>query len=121
MPAFVLTVIREEFRVHPKNTEVSIGSDAVIECQPPKGQPEPQIRWKKDDAFIDVNERLFIDDIGWLHIDDARKEDAGLYVCVAYNIGGERDSTAARISIRGIRLIEILFDIYCLFYYCGDE
>lgn len=32
---------------------VAAGEPAVMECQPPRGHPEPTISWKKDGVTID--------------------------------------------------------------------
>ena len=97
----ILTVIGNDFREQPANTDVAVGTDAVLDCKPPKGEPEPRIRWRKDNDPIKPSERFIVLDSGGLRIRDTRKEDGGLYVCIAYNIGGEKESLPARLSIRG--------------------
>lgn len=32
---------------------VAVGEPAVLECQPPRGHPEPTISWRKDGANLD--------------------------------------------------------------------
>lgn len=32
---------------------VAVGEPAVLECQPPRGHPEPTISWRKDRIHID--------------------------------------------------------------------
>ncbi len=41
---FVLAVMRDEFRTQPRSQEVGTGDTAILECRPPKGQPEPRVR-----------------------------------------------------------------------------
>lgn len=51
-PCF-LAVLRDDFRQNPADVIVAAGEPAVLECQPPRGHPEPTISWKKDGVNID--------------------------------------------------------------------
>lgn len=47
--SFILkTDIKEEFRVIPKSVQVAAGDSIVLQCSAPKAQPEPSIRWLKN-------------------------------------------------------------------------
>lgn len=46
-------VLRDEFRQNPSDVMVAAGEPAVMECQPPRGHPEPTISWKKDGVNVD--------------------------------------------------------------------
>lgn len=46
-------VLRDDFRQNPADVIVAAGEPAVLECQPPRGHPEPTISWKKDGINID--------------------------------------------------------------------
>lgn len=48
-----LAVLRDDFRQNPADVIVAAGEPAVLECQPPRGHPEPTISWKKDGVNID--------------------------------------------------------------------
>lgn len=42
-----IAFLRDDFRVRPRNVQAVSGQQAVMECSPPKGYPEPKILWKK--------------------------------------------------------------------------
>lgn len=78
-----------------------MGGEVVLPCRPPRGRPDPSVRWKKDSELVKTGDRVVLEESGALRLRDARKEDSGIYVCVAYNIGGEKDSIPARLTVRG--------------------
>lgn len=47
------SVLRDEFRQNPVDVMVAVGEPAVLECQPPRGHPEPTISWRKDGTNLD--------------------------------------------------------------------
>ena len=51
---FCFTDMRDDFRILPKDTDVSVGQDTILKCSPPKGHPSPEVRWKKDGDFLDL-------------------------------------------------------------------
>lgn len=89
--------------MQPRNTEVAIGDTAVLDCRGPRGLPEPRLSWKKDGETIVPADRsrFTVQDTGSLMIQNARKEDTGIYVCVSQNIAGERESDPATLLVLG--------------------
>ncbi|KAJ8256478.1 hypothetical protein COCON_G00186300 [Conger conger] len=92
-------VLRDDFRQNPSDVMVAAGEPAVMECQPPRGHPEPTISWKKDSANIDDRDERITIRGGKLMITNARKSDAGKYVCVGTNMVGERESEIAELTV----------------------
>lgn len=61
---FSSTVLRDDFRQNPSDVMVAVGEPAVMECQPPRGHPEPTISWRKDGTPInDKDERITVSNI----------------------------------------------------------
>uniref|UniRef100_A0A4W4EZJ8 Roundabout, axon guidance receptor, homolog 1 (Drosophila) n=1 Tax=Electrophorus electricus TaxID=8005 RepID=A0A4W4EZJ8_ELEEL len=92
-------VLRDEFRQNPADVMVAEGEPAVLECQPPRGHPEPTISWRKDGANIDDRDERITIRSGKLMITNARKSDAGKYICVGTNMVGERESEIAELTV----------------------
>uniref|UniRef100_A0A3Q2Q889 Roundabout guidance receptor 1 n=1 Tax=Fundulus heteroclitus TaxID=8078 RepID=A0A3Q2Q889_FUNHE len=94
-----VAILRDDFRQNPADVIVAAGEPAVLECQPPRGHPEPTISWKKDGVNIDDRDERITIRGGKLMITNARKSDAGKYVCVGTNMVGERDSEIAELTV----------------------
>ncbi|XP_076131091.1 roundabout homolog 1-like [Alosa pseudoharengus] len=92
-------VLRDDFRQNPADAVVAAGEPVLFECQPPRGHPEPTISWKKDGVNIDDRDDRITIRGGKLMITNARKSDAGKYVCVGTNMVGERDSEVAELTV----------------------
>ncbi|KFO61605.1 Roundabout 2, partial [Corvus brachyrhynchos] len=94
-----VAVLRDDFRQPPGDVVVAAGEPAVLECVPPRGHPEPSISWKKNGVRVsDKDEHLTIRG-GKLMVASTHKSDAGVYVCVATNVVGERDSEPAELVV----------------------
>ncbi|KAI5721425.1 hypothetical protein M8J77_020620 [Diaphorina citri] len=94
-------VLRDDFRAEPKDTRVASGETALLECGPPKGQPEPTLHWKKNGQFIDLesSKRLRLVDGGNLMITEVKKSDEGKYQCYVQNMVGERETKPALLTV----------------------
>lgn len=58
-----VSVLRDDFRQNPVDVMVAVGEPAVLECQPPRGHPEPTISWRRDGATLDdKDERITVRD-----------------------------------------------------------
>ncbi|ODM99466.1 Roundabout 1 [Orchesella cincta] len=95
--------LRDDFRASPQNTWVAQGDTAVLECEPPRGNPEPKVLWKRNGNLIDVkaNGRYRIVGQGSLSISQVRQSDEGRYVCLAKNIVSTRQSNTALLRVTG--------------------
>nr|XP_043888947.1 roundabout homolog 1 isoform X5 [Solea senegalensis] len=94
-----VAILRDDFRQNPADVIVAAGEPAVLECQPPRGHPEPTISWRKDGVNIDDRDERITIRGGKLMITNARKSDAGKYVCVGTNMVGERESEIAELTV----------------------
>ncbi|KAK5616712.1 Roundabout 2 [Crenichthys baileyi] len=95
----VKTVLRDDFRQNPQDVVVAVGETASFECQPPRGHPEPTIFWRKDKTRLDLKDDRITVRGGKLTISNTRKSESGIYVCVASNMVGERESEKAQLSV----------------------
>nr|XP_033797623.1 roundabout homolog 1 isoform X1 [Geotrypetes seraphini] len=94
-----VAILRDDFRQNPSDVMVAVGEPAVMECQPPRGHPEPTISWKKDGSHLDDKDERITIRGGKLMITYTRKSDAGKYVCVGTNMVGERESEVAELTV----------------------
>uniref|UniRef100_UPI003AAF281C roundabout homolog 2-like n=1 Tax=Centroberyx gerrardi TaxID=166262 RepID=UPI003AAF281C len=94
-----VALLRDDFRQNPQDAVVAVGEPASLECQAPRGHPEPTTYWRKDKARLDLKDDRITVRGGKLTISNTRKSDAGMYVCVAANMVGERESETAQLSV----------------------
>jgi hypothetical protein len=53
--------LQTEFRTVPQPVQGIVGDSVVLECEPPRGHPEPQIRWKKNGQSLELDLDLGVD------------------------------------------------------------
>nr|XP_040038202.1 roundabout homolog 2-like isoform X2 [Gasterosteus aculeatus aculeatus] len=94
-----VALLRDDFRQNPQDVVVAVGETASLECQPPRGHPEPTNFWRKDKARLDLKDDRITVRGGKLTISNTKKSDVGIYVCVAANMVGERESEKAQLSV----------------------
>ncbi|KAL6099014.1 robo2 [Pungitius sinensis] len=94
-----VALLRDDFRQNPQDVVVAVGETASLECQPPRGHPEPTNFWRKDKARLDLKDDRITVRGGKLTISNTKKSDMGIYVCVAANMVGERESEKAQLSV----------------------
>nr|XP_057934538.1 roundabout homolog 1-like isoform X2 [Doryrhamphus excisus] len=94
-----VAILRDDFRQNPVDVMVAVGEPAVLECQPPRGHPEPTISWRKNGLTINDREERITIRSGKLMITNTRKSDAGKYICVGTNMVGERESEIAELTV----------------------
>uniref|UniRef100_A0A3B4Z7Q4 Roundabout, axon guidance receptor, homolog 3 (Drosophila) n=1 Tax=Stegastes partitus TaxID=144197 RepID=A0A3B4Z7Q4_9TELE len=94
-----VALLRDDFRQNPQDVVVAVGETASFECQPPRGHPEPNTFWRKDKTRLDLKDDRITVRGGKLTISNTKKTDAGIYVCVAANMVGERESEKAQLSV----------------------
>lgn len=87
----------------PKVVQASVGESATLECTPPKGHPEPTVRWRKDGEIVNTGKdrRIKVVNPGNLVISEVRQSDEGRYACVAENMAGIRESLPVHMTVHG--------------------
>lgn len=99
--ALPTTVLRDNFRLQPGDLVTTAGQTLELDCVPPLGYPEPYITWKKDGVTLDLVGGRYVVTKGKLQVTSAQRSDSGLYICVAANAAGKRESRGARVSVLG--------------------
>ncbi|XP_066504287.1 inactive tyrosine-protein kinase 7a [Hoplias malabaricus] len=61
-----------------------------VSCRPPRGSPEPEVWWEREDQRVPAEGRVYQDGLD-LVFSPTRGEDSGTYVCFAQNKAGQRN------------------------------
>lgn len=98
--------LQTEFRTMPQPVQGIAGDSVVLECEPPRGHPEPQIRWKKNGQSLELDldlgvdsDRIRVEESGNLVITKLAASDQGRYVCVAQNTVGTRETSPVLLTV----------------------
>ncbi|KZS08391.1 putative Roundabout 2 [Daphnia magna] len=90
----------------PQPVQGIAGDSVVLECEPPRGHPEPQIRWKKNGQSLELDldlgvdsDRIRVEESGNLVITKLAASDQGRYVCVAQNTVGTRETSPVLLTV----------------------
>uniref|UniRef100_A0A8C5NR92 Ig-like domain-containing protein n=1 Tax=Junco hyemalis TaxID=40217 RepID=A0A8C5NR92_JUNHY len=89
-------VLRDNFRLQPGDLVTTAGQALELDCVPPLGYPEPYITWKKDGVTLDLVGGRYTVTKGKLQVASAQRSDSGLYICVAANAAGRRESATSQ-------------------------
>ncbi|XP_060035798.1 roundabout homolog 4 isoform X3 [Erinaceus europaeus] len=96
----VYTFLREDFQMEPRDTVAMVGEQVVLECRPPWGHPEPTVTWWKDGRPLALQPGRHMLTRSSLLVTRAEMRDSGIYMCVATNSAGQRESRAAHVSVQ---------------------
>ncbi|KZS20672.1 putative Roundabout 2 [Daphnia magna] len=99
--------LHPEFRTVPLATRGILGEPTTLECEPPRGHPEPQVRWKKNGQSMDLavgqhrdhSARIRMDESGNLIFAKLMSSDEGRYQCSAQNVVATRETVAVLLSV----------------------
>lgn len=56
-PVVIFADLKQDFRVQPKDVNPASGDTAIMECDPPKGHPEPSVAWHKNGQAMPVDNK----------------------------------------------------------------
>ncbi|XP_053679217.1 receptor-type tyrosine-protein phosphatase S-like [Anopheles nili] len=95
-----IAVLRDDFRLMPKDTVALVGGPVVLNCTPPRGIPEPSVLWIKDGKILDINGKHHsLVDSGSLMISEIQPGDSGKYECSAQSMAGTKTTPPAYLKV----------------------
>lgn len=50
-----IAVLRDDFKTVPKDTVALVGGPVVLNCNPPRGIPEPSVLWYMNGKLLDLS------------------------------------------------------------------
>ncbi|ETN65072.1 neural cell adhesion molecule 1, partial [Anopheles darlingi] len=95
-----IAVLRDDFRLVPKDTVALVGGPVILNCTPPRGIPEPSVLWIKDGKILDINGKHHsLVDSGSLLISEIQPSDSGRYECSAQSMAGTKTTPPAYLKV----------------------
>nr|XP_053644600.1 roundabout homolog 2-like [Cherax quadricarinatus] len=93
-----IAVLREEFRAVPSDTVVAAGESALLECVPPRGHPEPLVRWRRNGQVIKVPESHRHEVVDEVRVIEVRKTTVASYLG-AWNRAGSKQQNPVNLYV----------------------
>ena len=94
-------MLRDDFREMPRSIVSATGDTARFHCVPPRGEPEPQVAWRRNGLLLSSEGRMTIEENGDLVIVTVQRADDADYTCLAINKAGERESSPVSLTVLG--------------------
>jgi hypothetical protein len=100
--------------VKPKDTEGVNGQDVIIRCEA-FAKPQPVYTWTRDGMVV-AGDRFIVSSVtstgpGTLTIRDLRREDTGIYTCIAENNSGKEEASI-KMAVLLAPVISLAEDVY---------
>lgn len=93
-------MLRDDFRLVPRDTVALVGGYAMLNCTPPRGIPEPSVLWYLNGKLLDLSgKRLSMVEQGSILISEVQPIDAGKYECSAQSMAGSKTAPPAILKV----------------------
>ena len=89
---------------YPQKRTVDVGAFASFNCSV-EGYPIDRVRWYKDALPLDKDKRVTVYENGTMVVAGMRRDDKGMYQCVASNAWGTQEATM-QLSLGGKLLVK---------------
>lgn len=93
-------MLRDDFRLVPRDTVALVGGYVMLNCTPPRGIPEPSVLWYLNGKLLDLSgKRLSMVEQGSILISEVQPSDAGKYECSAQSMAGSKTAPPAILKV----------------------